>query len=131
MRVIQCAAMLNYGEPQILELMKNILLSRLYAILFPIDNLRYAITMAKQVMIKEKIDRQKTGQSSTTPCMRVNECGQSSEKSGKKGMTFDVIETLEKHSDRIDKLTSPCKQNECENRQKRNPIQIKGLPKQT
>ena len=57
-------------------------------------------------MIKEKIDRQKTGQSSVTPFMRVNECSQSSEESGKKGMTFDVIETLERHSDSIDKLTS-------------------------
>ena len=62
--------------------------------------------MAKWVMIKEKIDRQKTGQSSVTPFMRVNDCSQISEKSGKKGVTFDVIETLERHSDTIDKLTS-------------------------
>ena len=67
-RVSQCAAMLNYGEPQILELMKNTLPSRLYPILFPINNLRDVITTAKRVMIK-KIDRQKTGQSSTTPFM--------------------------------------------------------------
>ena len=106
MRVSQWAAMLNYGEPQILELMKNTLPSRLYPILFPIDNLRDAITTAKQVMIKEKLDRQKRGQSSATPFMRVNECGQSSEISGKKGMTFDVIETLERHSDSTEKLTS-------------------------
>ena len=58
------------------------------------------------MMIKEKTDRQKTGQSSATPFMRVNECSQSSEKSGKKGVTFDAIETLERHSDSIDKLTS-------------------------
>ena len=106
MRVSQCATMLNYGEPQILKLMKNTLPSRLYPILFPIDNLRDAITMAKWVMIREKIDRQKTGQSSATSFMRVNECSQSSEKSGKKGMTFDVIETLERHGDSIDKSTS-------------------------
>ena len=56
-RVSQRAAMLNYGEPQNLELMKNTLPSRLYPILFPTDNLRDAITAAKQVMIKEKIDR--------------------------------------------------------------------------
>ena len=69
MKVSQCVAMLNYGEPQILELMKITLPSRLYPIVFPIDNLRDAITMAKRVMIKEKIDRQKTGQTSTTPFM--------------------------------------------------------------
>ena len=61
--------MLNYGEPQILELMKNTLPNRLYPNLFPIDNLRDVITTAKRVMIKEKINRQKTGQSSTTPFM--------------------------------------------------------------
>ena len=48
---------------------QNTLPTRLYPILFPIDNLRDMITTAKRVMIKEKIDRQKTGQSSTTPFM--------------------------------------------------------------
>ena len=94
--------MLNYGEPQILELMKNTLPSRLYPILFPINNLRDAITMA----IKEKIDRQKTGLSSATPFMRVNDCNQCSDKSGKKGITFDAIENLERRGDGIDKLTT-------------------------
>ena len=56
MRLSQCAVMLNYGESQILELLKNTLPSRLYPMLFPIDNLRHAVTTAKQVMIKEKID---------------------------------------------------------------------------
>ena len=37
-KVSQCVAMLNYGEPQILELIKNTLPSRLYPILFPVDN---------------------------------------------------------------------------------------------
>ena len=56
-KVSQCAAMLNYWELQILELLKNTLPCRLYPILFPIVNLRDAITTAKRVMIKEKIDR--------------------------------------------------------------------------
>ena len=84
MRVSQCAVILNYRECQILELMKNTLPSRLYPILFPINNLRDTITVAKWVMIKEKIDRQKTGQFPATPFMRVNDCSQSSDKSGKK-----------------------------------------------
>ena len=46
-RVTQCAAMLNYGEPQILELLTNTLPSRLYPMLFPIDNLRDAMTTEK------------------------------------------------------------------------------------
>ena len=98
--------MLNYEEPQILELMKNTLPSRLYPIPFTINNLRDVIAMAKWVMIKEKIDRQKTDQSYATPFMRVNDCSQSSERSGKKSVTFDVIETFERHNNSIDKLTS-------------------------
>ena len=57
-------------------------------------------------MIKKKIDRQKTGQSSATPFMQVNDCTQSNDRSGKRGVTFDMMETLERHSDSIDKLTS-------------------------
>ena len=98
--------MLDYGKPQILELMKNTLSSRLYSIPFPIDNLRDAITTAKRVMTKEKIDRQKTSQSSATPFMQVSDCGQSTNRSSKRGETFDAMETLERHSDSIDKLTS-------------------------
>ena len=42
------AALLNYGEPQILELFKNTLPSKLYWILFPITNLRDAVDAAKE-----------------------------------------------------------------------------------
>ena len=98
--------MLIYGEPQILELMKNTLPTRLYPILFPIDNFRDAIATAKWVMIKEKINRQKTGQSPATPFMRVNECGQPNDRSSKRGVTFDMMETFERQSDSINKLTS-------------------------
>ena len=38
--------------------------------------------------------------------MRINDCGQSTDKSGKRGVTFDAIETLERENDSIDKLTS-------------------------
>ena len=98
--------MLNYGEPKILELMKNTLPSRLYPMLFPINNLRDAVTTVKQVMIKEKIDRQKTDQFSTTPFMRVNDCSQFYDIMGKKGVTFDAMETFERQCDSIDKLSS-------------------------
>ena len=74
--------------------------------LFSIDNLRDAVTTAKQVLIKEKIDRQKTGQSSTTLFLKMNDCNQSYEKSGKKGVTFDMMETLERQCDSIDRLIS-------------------------
>ena len=105
-RVSQCSMMLNYGEPQILKLMKNAIPSRLYPILFPIDNLRDAITTAKWVMTKQEIDRQKKGQSSATAFIQMNECGQATDRSSKRGVTFDAMETLERHCNSIDQVTS-------------------------
>ena len=91
---------------QILELVKNTLPSRLYPLLFPVDNLRDAVTTAKRVLTKEVIGRQKSGQSSTTPFMRVSDSNQPSIRASKEGVTFDVMETIERNSDSIDKLTS-------------------------
>ena len=56
-RIRQVAAMLNYRELQVLELLSNTFPNRLYWILFPIDNLRDAIETAKRVLTKEKIGR--------------------------------------------------------------------------
>ena len=75
--------MLNYGELQILELLKNTLPNRIYWILFPLDNLRDAIATAKRVLTKEKIDRQKSGQS--TPFMKVSSDSNYSSMKSKKG----------------------------------------------
>ena len=40
--------------------------------LYPINNLRVAVETAKRVLTKETIDKQMSGQSSTTPFMRVS-----------------------------------------------------------
>ena len=80
-RVKQVAALLNYGEPQILELFKNTLPSRLYYMLYQIDNLRVAVETAKRLLTKEKIDKQKSGQSSISPFMKASH--QNSKKSTK------------------------------------------------
>ena len=57
--------------------------------------------------MKEKLDRQLTGQSST-PFMKVTSDNDSHtpQNQQKKGVTFDVMETLERNSDCIDRLTS-------------------------
>ena len=71
------------------------------------NNLRDAIDLAKRVLTKEKLDRQLTGQSST-PFMKAtsnNDC-HSPQNQQKKGVTFDAMETLERNSDCIDRLTS-------------------------
>ena len=61
LRMSQVAAMLNYGEMQILENFKNTLPYRLYSTLINVNNLRDAIDLAKRVLTKEKLDRQMTG----------------------------------------------------------------------
>ena len=66
-------ALLNYGEPQILELFKNTLLSKIYYILYHINDLREAVEIAKRMQTKEQIDKQKSGQSSVSPFMKVNQ----------------------------------------------------------
>ena len=56
-KIKQVAALLNYGKPQILELFKNTLPSKLYWILFPINNLRDTVEATKRVLTKEKLDK--------------------------------------------------------------------------
>ena len=106
LRMSQVAAMLNYGEMQILENFKNTLLYWLYSTLINVNNLRDAIDLAKRVLTKEKLDRQLTGQSST-PFMKVTSNDNHSPQNHlKKGVTFDAMEMLERNSDCIDRLTS-------------------------
>ena len=49
----QVAASLGYGEPQILEVIKNTLPTKLYWKLFPIEDLRQAVETAKRILTKE------------------------------------------------------------------------------
>ena len=67
----QVAALLGYGEMQILEVFKNTLPTKLYWILFHIEDLRQAVETAKRTLTKEKLDRQLNGQSSSTPYMSI------------------------------------------------------------
>ena len=72
-RIRQVATLLGYGEPQILEVFKNTLPTKLYWILFPIEDLRQVVEMAKRILTKEKLDKQLTSQPSTSPFMSVRD----------------------------------------------------------
>ena len=75
--------------------------------MFPIDDLRMAVEAAKRVLTKQKIVKWMSGQSSKTPFMKVNsEHNYSSMRSCKKGVTFDVMETIKTNSNSKHKLTS-------------------------
>ena len=83
MCIRQVATPLGYEEPQILEVFKNPLFTKLYWALFPIEDLRQEVEMAKRILTKERIDRQLAGQSSSTPFMSVKD-------SYNKRVTFDM-----------------------------------------
>ena len=61
----QVANHLGYQDLQMLEVF-NTLLSKLYWILFPIEDLRVAVDTAKRMLTEEKIDKQLVGQTSST-----------------------------------------------------------------
>ena len=99
-RIKQVEALLNYGEPQILELFKDTLSSRLYWALFPIEDLRVAVDTAKGVLMKEKIDRQLSGQlGTTTPFMKVEDV----HNSNRKTVSFNNQDPI---PEQLDNLTS-------------------------
>ena len=72
-QIRQVATLLGYGEPQILEVFKNTLPTKLDWILFPIEDLRQAVDTAKRILTKEKLDKQLTGQTSTSPFLSVRD----------------------------------------------------------
>ena len=90
----QVAALLGYGEPQILEVFKNTLSTKLYWILFPIEDLRQAIETAKRILTKEKLDKQLAGQSLSTPFITIRD-------GHHRKVLFDTREEL---GNKIDKL---------------------------
>ena len=94
-RIRQVANHLGYGELQILEVFKNTLPTKLYWILFPIEDLRQAVDTAKRILTKEKLDRQLTSQTSTSPFMSIRE-------GIDKRVSFNTRDEL---GDKIDKLT--------------------------
>ena len=91
----QVAACLGYRKLQILEVFKNTIPTKLYWILFPIEDLRKVVEIAKRLYTKEKLDRQLTGQLSSTPFMSIRD-GHHHRK-----VSFDTREEL---GDKIDTL---------------------------
>ena len=90
----QVANLLGYQDPQILEVFKNTLPSKLYWELFPIEDLRAVVETGKRMLTKKKIDKQLAGQSSSTPFISMRES------QGKK-VLFNMQDDLEQ---KIDKL---------------------------
>ena len=88
------ANLLGYQDSQILKVFKNTLPSKLYWVLFPIEDARVAVDTAKRMLTKEKIDKQLAGQSCSTLFMNMRDS------QGKK-VSFNTQDDLEQ---KIDKL---------------------------
>ena len=100
-KVKQVAALLDYGEPQILELFKNTLPSRLYCMLYQVNDLRVVVEMAKRLLIKEQIDK-RAGQSITSPFMQAS---QNKDKTERK-VSFNAVEVMQRTTDSIERLAT-------------------------
>ena len=90
----QIANLLGYQDLQLLEVFKNTLPSKLYWVVFPIENLRVAVDTAKRILTKEKIDKQLVRQMSSTPFMSVRD-------SQSKRVSFNTPDDLEQKIDRL------------------------------
>ena len=80
--------------------------------MFSIEDLRQAVDTAKRILTKEKLDKQLTGQTSTSPFMSVRE-------GTDKRVSFY---TRDKLGDKIDKLTVVMSKLVAKDSQKRRPF---------
>ena len=69
--------------------------TKLYWILFPIEDLRQAVETAKRILTKEKLDKQLTGQTSAGPFMNIRD-------GTERKVSFNARDEL---GEKIDKLT--------------------------
>ena len=83
-----------------LRFSKNTLPTKLYWVLFPIEDLKQAVETAKRILTKEKIDRQLAGQSSSMPFMNIKDQYVS------KKVTFYTQDSLDEKIDRFASMMS-------------------------
>ena len=90
--------------------------------LYHINDLREAVEIAKRMQTKEQIDKQKSGQSSVSPFMKVN---QQNPKRSDKHVSFSAMETIQRQGDSIDKLTSLMNELRTKLNRRENTVQYK------
>ena len=90
----QVATLLGYQEPQVLEVFKNTIPTKLYWVPFLIADLWIGVETAKRILTKEKIDKQLAGQTCSTPFMSVRD-------RLNKRVTFNTVDDLEQKIGRL------------------------------
>ena len=94
----QVATLLGYGKPHILEVFRSPLPTRLYWVLFPIEDLRQAVETAERILTKEKIDNWQVIILNTI--MSIKDAYVS------KKVTFDTHDGLEEKTNRLTTMMS-------------------------
>ena len=69
----QVANLLGYQDLQVFEVFKNTLPSKLYWVLFPIEDLRVVVDTSKRMLTKEIIDKQLAGETSSISFMSLRD----------------------------------------------------------
>ena len=88
--------------------------------MFPIEDLRWAVDTAKRILTKEKLDKQLTGQTSTSPFLSVRD-----------GTERRVsINTKDELGDKIDKLTIVMSKLVVKDSHERKPFKSANIQKQ-
>ena len=113
-QIRQVANLLGYREPQILELFKNALPTKLYWIIFPIEDLRQAVDTANRILTKENLDKQLTGQTSTSPFLSIRDRTD-------RRVSFNTKDEL---GDKIDKLTVLMSKLAAKDNHERKPLKL-------
>ena len=98
-------ALLDYGEPQILELFKTPCPVDFISMLYQINDLRVVVETAKRLLIKEQIDK-KAGQSIASPFMQVSQTSPKNKDKMEKKVSFSAVEAIERIMDSIERLAS-------------------------
>ena len=79
--------------------------SRLYYMLFQIDNLRVVVETAKRLLTKEQMDK-KVGQCTTSPFMQVSQGSPKVKDKMEKKVSFSAVEVMERTTDSLERLAS-------------------------
>ena len=88
--------------------------------MFPIEDLRQAVDTAKRILTKEKLDKQLTGQTSTSPFVSVRD-------GTERRVSFNTREEL---GDKTDKLTVVMSKLTARDSDQRRPFQTTNIQKQ-
>ena len=94
-QIRQIATLLGYKEPHILEVLKKHTSYKIILDIVSIEDLRQAVETAKRILTKGKLDKQLTGQTSTSTFMSIRDRSE-------RKVLFNARDEL---GDKIDKLT--------------------------